>query len=176
MLGLRTPRVVICVVVLAALVTQGLLLAQAARIDEALVGTWTLDLARSTFRSSVPFYGGTPPASRTMRFERVANGIRHVIETSTAELVERYRIEYTFRIDGRDYPADPQMPIDSVTFRRIDGSTIERIGKTRGQVTHSVTYHLSADGKTLTAAERGTNHDAAGNEIQISSVQVFVRL
>ena len=176
---LSTPIVALVTLgALGALLAQRPLTAQAPRtagVDDQLFGTWVLDRSKSTFNSSVPFYGGTPPASRTMRFEKVADGIRHVIDTSTSELVERYRIQYTFKIDGRDYPADRQMPIDSVTFRRIDGSTVERTGKTHGNVTHTVIYRVSADGRTLTATERGTNHDAAGNEIVVSSVQVFAR-
>ena len=55
-------------------------------------------------------------------------------------------------------------------LRDIDANTVERTGKTRGEVTETATRKLSADGKTLTIVTKGTN---AGMEY--SSTQVFTR-
>jgi hypothetical protein len=67
------------------------------------------------------------------------------------------------------------MPLTTVSLRRSDARTIVRTGTYRGKVVETITYVLSADGGTLTATQVGANRDAAGNEIPISSIQVFRR-
>jgi hypothetical protein len=161
------------VVVLAARLAPAPLIAQT---KDPLIGTWILDRARSTFNGTLPLYGGTPPGTRVMTFEHVANGIRHVTETRDRDnMGDVYRMAYTFRIDGAPYPSDPQMPVGDVSFRRIDAQTIERTGRYQGRVVETVVYRVSADGRTLTATAHATNHDAAGNEVDASSVQIFVK-
>jgi hypothetical protein len=142
---------------------------------EPLLGTWILDLSRSRFYSRIPFYGGTPPGKRVMIFERLGDGFRHVVETTTLELRETYRLQYVFKIDGRDYPADPQMPVDVVSFRRIDAYAIERTARYRQKVIETMTSHVSEDQKTLTVIQQGNNYDSFGNTIEVSSTQVFTR-
>lgn len=138
------------------------LLAQA---NEPLLGTWVLDRAKSTF-------GGQAPDRRTMKFEKVADGIRHVTDTATTGgfLEDTYRLQYMFKIDGKDYPADGQMPVGTVSFKRIDANTVVRTGKYRGETIETVTYSVSPDGKVLTATQQGTLNGA-----EVSSVQVFTR-
>jgi len=52
---------------------------------------------------------------------------------------------------------------------------VKRIGRYQGKVIEEVTYRISDDGRTLTATTVGTNYDAAGNGIDVGSVQVFTR-
>ena len=140
------------------------LLAQA----DPFLGTWTLDRAKSTF-------SGVIPNKRTMTFERLPDGsFRHVVDSAgpgggivTNEVIHQ---QYTFKIDGKEYPADPQMQASTVSFKRIDSNTLERTGKYRGEVVETVTYTVSRDGKTMTATQMGT-----ANGAEVSSVQVFTR-
>src|SRR5262245_23546519 len=90
--GPRRTSVMRTAIVLVLMVSVPLM-AQTRQPEDMMLGTWKLDLTRSTFNSTVPFYGGTPPKSRTMRFERVASGIRHVTDTATVELRETYHLE-----------------------------------------------------------------------------------
>jgi hypothetical protein len=137
-----------------------------AQANEPLLGTWVMDRARSTF-------SGVAPDSRTMTFERQSDGsIRHVTATSTTGgfLEDAYRLQYTFKVDGKEYPADPQMPLNTVSFKRVDANTVQRSGTYRGQIVETVTYAVSADGKTLTVTQMGMQDGA-----EVSSVQLFTR-
>src|SRR5437773_203754 len=89
------------------------------------MGTWVLDRANSTFSGNVP-------ERRSMTFEKVANGIRHTTETLQGEVT--YKLTYVFQIDGKDYPADVQMPLSFVAFKRANAGTLERSGKYLGMV------------------------------------------
>ena len=141
--------------VMAAVVfAQALAIAQAA---DPWMGTWVLDRANSTFSGNVP-------ERRSMTFEKVANGIRHVTETLQGEVT--YKLTYVFQIDGKDYPADVQMPLSFVSFKRANANTLERSGKYLGMVVETVTYQVS--GKVMTVTQNGTLN---GNEV--SSRQIF---
>jgi len=135
-----------------------------AQAPDRLLGAWVLDRAKSTFT-------GQAPDKRTMKFESGPNGIKHTTDTAAGGVLEdTYRLQYTFKIDGKEHPADPQMPVSTVSFKWIDANTLERKGTYRGEVIETVTYQISTDGKTLTATQQGTLNGA-----QISSVQVFTR-
>lgn len=145
-----------------------------AQANDPIVGTWLLDRTKSTFTTQAnPLFGTAGgPDKRTMKFERVPEGIRHVTETvdNGGFSAEIYKLQYTFKVDGKDYNADAQMPVNTVSFKRIDANTLERSGKYRGQVVETVTYAVSADGKVLTVTQKGTTQGA-----EVSSVQVFNR-
>jgi len=129
----------------------------AAQTADPWMGTWILDRANSTFSGNVP-------ERRSMTFEKVANGIRHTTETLQGEVT--YKLTYVFQIDGKDYPADVQMPLSTVAFKRVNPSTLERSGKYQGMVVETVTYQVS--GKVMTVSQNGTLN---GNEV--SSRQIF---
>jgi hypothetical protein len=131
-----------------------------------LIGTWLLDLTKSTFDPGPP-----PDGARTMIFAPVDNGFKHTTRTSTQnngafDIV----IEYTAKYDGKDYPMDPEATVDHVSLKRIDANTVERTGKIRGKVAETVTMKVSPDGKTLTVTTKGTFQ---GDDY--SSEQVFDR-
>ena len=121
------------------------------------MGTWVLDRANSTFSGNVP-------ERRSMTFEKVANGIRHTTETLQGEVT--YKLVYVFQIDGKDYPADVQMPLSFVSFKRVNANTLERSGKYLGMVVETVTYQVS--GKVMTVTQMGTL-----NGQEVSSKQIF---
>ncbi len=125
------------------------------------MGTWLLERGKSTFSGAVP-------ERRTMTFEKVAGGIRHTTETLQGEVT--YRLQYTFQIDGKDYPADVQMPVGQVSFKRVNANTIERAGKYQGAVIETVTYQVSANGKVLTVTQTGST-----GGVEVTSKQVYNR-
>jgi hypothetical protein len=134
--------------------------------NEPLLGTWVMNVQKSTF-------SGAAPDKRTMKFEKVPEGIRHTtdsVNNGGFGLVDSYRLQYTFKIDGKDYPADPAMPVGMVSFRRVDPNTVERTGKYLGEVIETVKYAVSTDGKTMTLTQNGTL-----NGVEVMSVQVFTR-
>ena len=121
------------------------------------MGTWILDRANSTFSGNVP-------ERRSMTFEKVANGIRHTTETLQGEVT--YKLAYVFQVDGKDYPADVQMPLSFVSFKRANANTLERSGKYLGMVVETVTYQVA--GKVMTVTQSGTLNGA-----EVSSKQIF---
>jgi hypothetical protein len=149
--------VLVCAVLLQ---VDARLFAQANAADP-LIGEWVLDRAKST-------YQGNPPDWRTMTFEKTPMGIRHTTTFAVNDVQQKH--VYTFQVDGKDYPADVQMPINTAAFRKIDANTFERVGKYQGAVTETVTYTLSNGGKTLTADQRLT-----ANPNVLNSSQVFNR-
>ena len=151
---LRRTATVVTAAVLLGVFAQTPASAQAA---DPWMGTWVLDRANSTFSGNVP-------ERRSMTFEKVANGIRHTTETLQGEVT--YKLVYVFQIDGKDYPADVQMPLSFVSFKRANASTLERSGKYLGMVVETVTYQVS--GKFMTVTQSGTLN---GNEV--SSKQIF---
>jgi len=156
-----TSRIALVFVALVALTPS--LFAQAARGGAAkspldpFVGTWKLDRLKSTFPGAVP-------DSRTHTFEKVATGFKHTTRSVIAAVSGT--IQYTFQVDGKDYPADPAMAVNTVAFKQVDANTLERTGKYQGMVTEMATYKVSPDGKVLTITQMILANDT-------SSVQVF---
>ena|SRR5665213_3278847 len=133
----------------------------AAQGSEPWMGTWVLDRDKSTFSGAVP-------ERRTMTFEKNAAGIRHTTETLQGEVT--YKLQYTFQVDGKEYPADVQMPVGQVSFKRVNATTLERSGKYQGEVIETSTYQVSANGKVLTVTQSGS-----ANGVEVMSKQVFNR-
>ena len=129
-----------------------------------IVGSWQLDVAKSTFPAAAP-------ASRTMTFAVVPNGLKQEIMTRTAGNAEvTYNLVYTAKFDGKDYPADVASSFNTIEMKRVNARTIERIGKTHGQVAETETYTVSPDGKTLSVKQEGDN-----NGVPFKTAQLFER-
>ena len=103
-----------------------------------------------------------------MKFEKTPKGITHTVNSMVGEVVQK--LVYTFQVDSKDYPADVQMAVNTVAFKKVDANTFERTGKYQGMVTETVKYTLSNGGKTLT-----TEHEAIG-EIKRAGYDVFLVL
>ena len=129
-----------------------------AQTNVRVLGTWVLDRDKSTF-------SGAKPDKRTMSFETVPGGIRHVTDSVLPGgfgFGDAFRVQYTFKIDGKDYPADAAMPVSTVSFKAINANTLERTGKYQNEVVETVTYVVSPDGKTLTV--KGTVNGGGSSE------------
>ena len=122
------------------------------------VGTWKLNLAKSTFT-------GPPPRSLTIarRLEKSANGVKGDVETINVTLEQvnadgaRNTVTYTASYDGKDYPRIGDPIADSIALKRIDAFTIEETLKKAGKVLTVVRQVVSRDGKVLTGTETGIN-------------------
>ncbi len=129
-----------------------------------ILGSWTLGVAKSTFP-------GAAPARRAMTFASVPNGIKQSITTTTNGNAQvTYNLVYTARFDGKDYPADVASSFNTIEVKRLDARTIERIGKTKGQVIETETYTVSPDGRTLSVKQEGQN-----DGVPFKTAQVFER-
>ncbi len=130
--------------------------ALSAQAADPLVGTWKLNVAKSTYSP------GPAPKSITAKIEAAGEG-----EKLTADGVRGddtpIRVEYTAQYDGKDYPISGSPMADTVSLKRLDANTTERTDKKGGKVVQTLTRKLSSDGKTLTVTIKGT--DAEGRPI-----------
>src|SRR5438046_3567117 len=84
-------------VILALAVTSAALVAQAA---DPLIGVWNVDVFKSTYVT------GQPPVRRVITFEAAGDSLHFMQETTNQgfNTSETIRIEYTAKVDGKDYP------------------------------------------------------------------------
>jgi hypothetical protein len=126
----------------------------AAQPGDPVLGTWTLNVAKSTFSP------GPGAKSGTVTFAAAAKGI-HV----TADIVDAKGVtahtDYTADYDGKDYPVTGVPGVDTVSLKRIDASSSERTDKMGGKVVQTWVRKVSADGKTLTVTQKGTAADGS---------------
>jgi len=124
--------------------------AWAASASSQLIGTWTLDLARSKFNP------GPAPQSDTRKYELSAQGVTvtvNVVRASGSVMSEHS----TYKSDGKDYPLIGNPNVDALSLRRINASTTEITQKLSGKVVGTETRIISADGKIMTISSNGTN-------------------
>lgn len=136
----------------------------AGQSKDRLMGTWVLDLAKSSF---VP---DNPPQKRTLVFTPKDNQVQSVMRTTVNGGLDNGMIsesDFTAKYDGKDYEISESI-LDTVSLKKIDPNTIERIGKIRGVAVETATMKLSPDGKLLTITTKGS---VSGRSY--SSIQVF---
>jgi hypothetical protein len=135
-----------------------------AQSKDPLIGDWTLDVNKSTF-------AGAAPVKRTMTFTTIPDGMTETITTTTAGAANiTYQLVYTAKFDGKEYPADVASSFDTVSLKRVDARSVERVGKVKGQVVQTETYRVSPDGRMLTVTQEGQN-----NGVPFKSAQMFER-
>ena len=140
-------------------VCQGVMVAQS--VSDSAAGAWTLNHAKSTFSGAVPY-------RRVTTFQVVGDAIKettYTMSTNQPAVV----VEYTARFDGNDYPISNSI-LSTVSLKRVDDRTVERTGKSGGQVVETETRTVSDNGKVLTVTTRGTRDGT-----EYSSVQVYDR-
>jgi hypothetical protein len=141
-LGLRSLPVIVGVAVW---ISSG-----QAQAEDSIVGTWTLNVAKSTYSP------GPPPKSLTVKFEAAGDGIKSTADTVAADGTTTHT-EYTADYDGKDYPLKGTKDADTVSLKRVDANSTVRTDKKAGKVVRTYTRKLSADGKTMTTTITGTN-------------------
>ena len=114
------------------------------------VGTWKLNSAKSTFSP------GPGPQSLTLKFEATPDGITLTADGVDAE-GKAMHSTYTSKWDGKDVPWTGSANADTASPKRIDANTYENTWKKGGKVTINSKSVVSADGKTLTTTQTGTN-------------------
>jgi hypothetical protein len=140
-------------------VLAGTALAQAA---DPQIGSWTLNLAKSTFSP------GPAPKSGTTKIEAAGAGAKVIVDQAMADGTMRHW-EFTANYDGKDSPVTGNNPdADMVARTRVNANTVATVSTKGGKVTTSQTSAVSADGKTRTVTTKGVN--AAGQTVNNVSV------
>jgi hypothetical protein len=137
-------------------------LAQAA---DPQIGTWKLNVAKSTFDP------GPAPKSGTTVIEAAGAGAKLIVDQTAADGTTRHW-EFTANYDGKDVPIVGNNPdADTVARTRVDANTVTTVSKKAGKVVATQQSTVSADGKTRTVTTKGVN--AAGQKI--NNVAVYDR-
>jgi hypothetical protein len=125
-----------------------------AQSKDPLVGTWKLNVAKST---------GLTYKSGTSRIEPAGAGVKFTVDLVGADgTVNKWA--FTANYDGKDNPVSGKSPYgDAVALERVDANTTRIISKLAGKVVTTQTIVVSADGKTRTTTTKGT--DAKGQKI-----------
>jgi hypothetical protein len=129
---------------------------------DSMVGTWKLNLAKSTSTMTNPL------KSQTDVREATPDGGLKV--TRTGELADATPLSYSFAFkqDGREYPVTGAQ-FDTVASKRIDANTTSTEAKNSGtKFDLTSRFVISKDGKTLTQTSRGT--DSKGKPISMKYV------
>ena len=115
-------------------------------------GTWTMNAEKSKFsgpgfKSQTRTYSEAADGAITMAFKGVASDGSAVSGGST------------FKYDGKDYPITGSSDFDTLTGKKINGSTVKFSLKKAGKMVGTGTRTVSAHGKvfTLTTKIKGAS-------------------
>lgn len=132
-----------CAVMTAWMATTG----ASAQTPDPFVGSWKTNIAKSQY----------DPVTRRPEFPstltRTAAGSGFTV---TSRLPDRPpHLEYTFSLDGKDYPLKGTTSADTVAVYRIDAHTQVQVRKKDGVAVSMYRQVVSEDGKTFTSYEIG---------------------
>lgn len=136
----------------------------AASAADAVIGTWKLNVAKSTFSP------GPAPKSQTRTYAESAQGLALTVKTVAADGKES-TASVTFKDDGKPYTMTGNPDFDSVVIKTVDASTVHSTQLKAGVNVGTGDRAVSKDGKTLTFTQKGTHVDG----VKYSDVLVYDR-
>lgn len=154
-------KLLLCAVI-AFVATIGGVAIAAESASDSVVGTWRLNVAKSTFTS------GPALKSQMRMYSQSGQTITLVMKTVGADGKE-VTTRTTYQLDGKDYPVKDNPDFDSLAAHRVDSNTTEFNLKRDGKPVGTTSRTVSKDGKTLTTTMKLTT---AGGE-EADSVLVF---
>ena len=120
-----------------------------------VVGTWTLDVAKSKFTQ------GPALKSDTRTYAESPDGMMTVTLKSVGADGTETTLMRTFKEDGKDYPIHDSSGSDSISETRVNDRTAKYTEKKAGKAILRGRRVLSKDGKTLKVTEIGTDPTGA---------------
>jgi hypothetical protein len=136
-----------------------------AQPKDAFVGTWRLNLAKST-------YSPGPLRRMTTVYETAGQGCKVSVKIEPAS-GPTLQWSFTSNLDGKDSSITGDNPnADTAAVKRIDANTLEIVNKKGGKVTTTQKNVVAPDGKTRTVTTTGT--DAKGQKVNNVAVREAV--
>ena len=118
-----------------------------------LIGTWKVNLAKSTYSPEPP----KSPATRT--YTQNGDGLKVVISGGVnADGSASVPLSWAAHFDGKDYPMVGNPTADMITITMVGASTMDQTAKKGGKVLNTARLTVSKDGKTMTRWTGGTNN------------------
>ncbi len=138
----------VLVVGIAALVVTSVASAQT---PDPIVGTWKLDVAKSTYKP------GPAPKSSTLMIEPAGKGLKVAIDSVTAD-GSPLKWGFTTLRDGKEEaPVTGNPAFDVVTSTKASATTGTNVYKKAGKVVMTTKVAIDAGGKTMTLTSTGTD-------------------
>ncbi len=133
----------------AVLAVSGLAMAAAA---DSIVGTWTLNVAKSTFDPGPALKSQTRTSTEDQDVTSLtANGVR-ADGSATSQ-------QSTFKYDGKAYSMTGSREFDALSLKRVNGSTVTAVLMKAGKKVGSTTRTISGHGKVMTLSTKMTGED-----------------
>ena len=114
------------------------------------LGTWNVDLAKSKYSP------GPAPKSLTLKFEATPDGIKFTGDGVGADGKPTHSM-FLSKFDGKDVSYEGNPDADMASPMRIDDNSYSNTWKKGGKATITAKVVVSADGKTMTITQTGTN-------------------
>lgn len=134
----------------------------AAKAPDPVIGTWTLNVEKSSYSP------GPVPKSQTRTYAQTANGISMTFNGVAAD-GSPVSGQSIFKYDGKDYPIMGSPDFDTLALKRVNATTVKTTQKKGGKVVGSTIRTISGHGKVMTLSSKGK--DAHG--VAIHNVVVF---
>jgi hypothetical protein len=151
-----------------AMCSLGSLTPGASAQGDAQIGTWELNLAKSTFSP------GPPPMRQTLTYQAQPDGLGAVLLLQGVDAAgkpinpDASNLVITF--DGKDHPT-PSANYEVSAWKRISANEYEVTRKKTGKVVLTSTHVVSKDDKTMTITTKGVG----ANGHPINNVRVYDR-
>ena len=136
--------------------------AASSQTTEPVMGTWKLDVAKSTYKP------GPPPKSSTLTIEPAGKGLKVAIDAVNADGTP-LKWGFTTMRDGKEEaPVTGNPMFDVVTSTRASETAGTNVYKKGGKVVMTTKLSISSDGKVMTLTTTGT--DPKGQAINNVSI------
>lgn len=129
--------------------------------NEPFLGTWELNLAKSSITR------GAPPQGETIENVSEAGGFKSTLTSVTGRGKNVEIHHYIF--DGAFHQTEGGDPRE-LSFKRVDRRNIESDTRRNGQITVNRRFQLSEDGRTMTVIASGTS---GGGQKYVNDTRVY---
>jgi hypothetical protein len=136
-----------------------------AQASDPWIGTWRLNVARSSFNP------GPPPRVQTINIQsREGDGL-YVVTNGVDAAGRPTHTERLAKFDGRDYPAQGFEQPTTQAFTRVDDRSYAIVSKAGGRIITRTRVTVSSDGRTMTTVTTGDVGQGPINNTQVLEKQ-----
>lgn len=125
-----------------------------------VVGTWRLNVSKSSF------IAGPALKAQTRTYSQSGPSITLVMKSMGADGSEATS-QTTYQLDGKDYPVKGNADFDSLSAQQVDGNTAKFTLKKGGKTVGTTRRTVSKDGKTLTSSMKLTTAKGEASENEL---------
>jgi hypothetical protein len=113
--------------------------------SDPVIGTWVLNISRSTFKP------GPAPQSETRTFEATPDGVIHMLVRRVVADGTNMTETSKFKLDGKPYAVAGTPNVDVLEMTRVNDRVLHTNLMHNGKVVGHINYTVSKNDKALTA-------------------------